>query len=80
MRKRTGVPVLSCFFFSFLWVFWLAWRPGVPVRSSTFKLDTGTGAVSLSVQSFLSRVSLSLDVVVGEEDELDEVTTMPLLS
>ena len=46
---------------------------GFPVLSSTLKLDTGTGEVSLSVRSSLSRVSLSLDVaVVGEEDELEE--------
>ena len=41
--------------------------------SSTLKLDTGTGEISLSVRSSLSRVSLSLDVdVVCEEDELEE--------
>ena len=46
---------------------------GVTVLSSTLKLDTSTGEVSLSVRSSLSRVSLSLDVaVVGEEDELEE--------
>ena len=46
---------------------------GFAVLSSTFELDTGTGKVSLSVRSSLSRVSLSLDVaVVGEEDELEE--------
>ena len=40
---------------------------------STLEIDTGTGEVSLSVRSSLSRVSLSLDVaVVGEEDELEE--------
>ena len=62
---------------------WLAWwtgswldsRPttGFSVLSSTLKLDTGTGEVSLSVRSSLSRVSLSLDVaVVGGEDELEQ--------
>ena len=46
---------------------------GFSVLSSTLKLDTGTGEVSLSVRSSLSPVSLSLDVaVVGEEDELEE--------
>ena len=40
--------------------------------SSTLKLDTSTGEVSLSVRSSFSRVSLSLDDVVGEEDELEE--------
>ena len=46
---------------------------GVPVPSSTLKLDTGTGEGSFSFRSSLSRVSLSLDVaVVGEEDELVE--------
>ena len=54
---------------------WIHGRQRVsPVLSSTLKLDTGTGEVSLSVRSSLSRVSLSLDVaVVGEEDELEEV-------
>ena len=46
---------------------------GFTVWSSTLKLDTSTGEVSLSFRSSLSRVSLSLDVaVVGEEDELEE--------
>ena len=45
---------------------------GCPVLSSTLELDTGTGEVSLSVRSSLSPVSLSLDDVVGEEDELEE--------
>ena len=46
---------------------------GFPVLSSTFELDTGTGGESISLCSYLSRVSLSLHVaVVGEEDELDE--------
>ena len=45
---------------------------GCPVLSSTLKLDTGTGEVSLSVRSSFSRVSLSLDLAVGEEDELEE--------
>ena len=46
---------------------------GFSVLSSALKLDTGTGEVSFSFRSFLSRVSLSLDVaVVGEEDELEE--------
>ena len=45
---------------------------GVPDLSSTLKLDTGTGEVSLSVRSSFSQVSLSLNVVVGEEDELEE--------
>ena len=40
---------------------------------TTLKLDAGTGEVSLSVRSSLSRVSLSLEVVVvGEEDGLEE--------
>ena len=50
-------------------------KNGLPrsIISSTFELDTGTGEVSLSFRSSLSRVSLSLDVaVVGEEDELEE--------
>ena len=46
---------------------------GFTVLSSTLELDTGTGEVSLSVRSPLSRVSLSLDIaVVGEEDQLEE--------
>ena len=53
--------------------FWLAWSTtGCSVLSSTLEIDTGTGEVSLSVRSSLSRVSLSLDDVVGEEDELKE--------
>ena len=40
---------------------------------SIINIETGTGEVSLSVRSSLSRVSLSLDVaVVGEEDEFAE--------
>ena len=70
-----GCPVLP--WFPLLLVFgsfWLAWSTkGCPVISSTLKLGTGTGEVSLSFRSSLSRVSLSLDVaVVGEEDELEE--------
>ena len=50
----------------------LAWfTTGCPVLSSTL-VDTGTGEVSLSIRSSLSRVSLSLDVAVGDEDELEE--------
>ena len=45
---------------------------GFPILSSTLELDTGTGGASLLVRSSLSRVSLSLDAVVGEEDELEE--------
>ena len=51
----------------------MAWpTTGCPVLSSTLKLDTSTGEVSLSFRSSLSRVSLSLDVAVGDEDELEE--------
>ena len=60
---------------SFLFVFgiWLAWSTtGCTVLSSTLELDTGTGEVSFSVRSSLSRVSLSLDVAVGDENELEE--------
>ena len=61
---------------SFLFVFgsfWLAWfTTGFPVLSTTFELDTGTGGKSISLRSSRSRVSLSLDVAVGEEDELEE--------
>ena len=53
--------------------FWLAWSTtGCPVLWSTLGIDTGTGEVSPSFRSSFSRVSLSLDDVVGEEDELEE--------
>ena len=42
------------------------------IISSTCELDTATGGLSFSVRSSLSRVSLSLDVAVGDEDELEE--------
>ena len=83
-RQTTGVTVLSwspcCLFLEFFgWLGELApdWihgrQQGFPVVSSTLKLDTGTGEVSLSVRSSLSQVSLSLDfAVVGEEDELEK--------
>ena len=84
-RQTTGVNFLSLFpFYLFLEIFgWLCelardWihgrqRTGFPVQSSTLKLDTSTGEVSLSVRSSPSRVSLSLHVaVVGAEDELEE--------
>ena len=82
--ETKGVPVLSWSpFKNFLVGFWLAWRPcswldsrqttGVPVLSSTLKLDTSTGDGSFYFRSSFSPVSLSLDVaVVGEEDELEE--------
>ena len=51
----------------------MAWSTtGCPVLSSTLKHDTSIGEVSLSIRSSLSRVSLSLDVAVGDEDELEE--------
>ena len=43
------------------------------IISSTFELDTGTGEESISLRSSLSRVSVSLDVVVvGGKDEQEE--------
>ena len=42
------------------------------IISSTFGLDTGTGWESIPLGSSLSGVALPLDVVVGEEDELEE--------
>ena len=53
----------------------LAANNGSPrsIISSTFELDTGTGWESIPLRSSLSRVSLSLDAVVGGEvDELEE--------
>ena len=52
---------------------WIHHRQNVLQSLSTLKLDTGTGEVSLSVRSSLSRISLSLDVAVdGGEDELEQ--------
>ena len=43
------------------------------IISSTFELDTGTGWESIPLRSSLSRVSLSLNTVVGGEvDKLEE--------
>ena len=42
------------------------------IISSTFELDTGTGWESIPLKSSLSRVSLSLHIVIGEVDELVE--------
>ena len=42
------------------------------IISSTFELDTSTGWESIPLRSSLSRVSLSLNIVVGEVDELEE--------
>ena len=81
-----GVSVLSWFLFFVVFFFWgflvglatllvigFTANNGFPVLSSTLKLGTGTGEVSLSFRSSPSRVPLSLDVVVvGEEDELEE--------
>ena len=39
---------------------------------STCELDTGTGRESIPLRSSLSRVSLSLNTVVVEVDELEE--------
>ena len=50
---------------------WLGRQRVAPDLSSTL-VDTGTGEVSLSIRSSCSRVSLSLDVTVGDEDELEE--------
>ena len=44
---------------------------GCPDRSSTL-VDTVTGEMSLSIRSSRSRVSLPLDVAVGDKDELEE--------
>ena len=50
--------------------FLLVWSTTVcPVSSSTL-VDTSTGEKSFSIRSPLSRVSLSVDVVFGDEDEL----------
>ena len=50
----------------------LAWSTsGLPDLSSTV-VDTVTGETSLSIRSSRSRVSLPLDVTVGDEDELEE--------
>ena len=55
----------------FFWIL-LAWfTTGCPDRSSTL-VDTVTGEMSLSIQSSRSRISLPLDVTVGDEDELEE--------
>ena len=40
--------------------------------SSTFELDTGTGWESIPLRCSLSGVTLPLDVVVGEVDDLEE--------
>ena len=51
----------------------MAWSTtGCPVLSSTLEIDTVTGEMSLSIRFSRSRVSLPLDVTVGEEDELEE--------
>ena len=42
------------------------------IISSTFELVTSTGWESIPLRSSLSRVSLSLNIVVGEVDELEE--------
>ena len=54
-RNDTGLPVLA---FRHVYL------------TTTLELDTCTGGVPLSVRSSLSRASVSLDVVVGDEDEL----------
>ena len=83
--KQTGLPVLSWFPLYLVFGFWflvglgalpgLAANNGSPrsIISSTFELDSGTGWESIPLRSSLSRVSLSLDAVVGGEvDELEE--------
>ena len=70
---NNGCPrsIMVSFLFVFV-CFGFAWSTtGCPVLSSTV-VDTGTGKVSLSVRFSHSRVSLSLDVAVGDEDEHDE--------
>ena len=66
--QTTGCPrsIMVSFWFVFgeflVGCLWLDSRQttGVPVLSSTLKLDTGTGEVSLSVRSSLSRASLTV--------------------
>ena len=56
----------------FVFRFLLAWSiSGRPNLSSTVVV-TVTGEMSLSIRYSRSRVSLSLDVTVGDEDELEE--------
>ena len=89
-RKR-----VSPFYHGLLFVFgklWLAWWTGSSLDSrpttcfsglsSTLKLDTSTGEVSLSVSFSLSRVSLSLDVAVDgrRRRAWTRRGTVPLLS
>ena len=72
-RRSEGVAPFYLVFFYMIFRFWLVWSTtGCPVLSSTLQIDTGTGEVSLSTRSSLSRVSLSLDIAVGDEDELEE--------
>ena len=73
LSEHNGLPQSICD--SFLWFFLrflLTWfTTGCPVRSSTL-VDTVTGEMSLSIRFSRSRVSLPLDVTVGDEVELEE--------
>ena len=83
LAANNGTPVLSSLQHnglhryicgSFMWFLGilLAWfTTGCSVRSSTL-VDTVTGEMSLSIRFSRSRVSLPLDVTVGDEDELEE--------
>ena len=67
--------LLVVFVYIWFWIFWLAWSTCLPVLfvqhvNVTQILDRNLSHTSL----LLSRVSLSVDtVVVGEDDELEEV-------
>ena len=72
MSEHNGLPRSILGSLLLVWGILLAWfTTGCSVLSSTL-VDTVTGEASLLVRSSLSRVSLSLDVAVGEEDELEE--------